>query len=1493
MNPTRIARIAAVSMFALAGCPTPADTTAPTVTRTVPDRDASGIATNVKLSIEFSEEMDPATLTADTVQLAAGTSTVSASVSYLDGQKKAELQPAALLSENVEYTATVTTGAKDKAGNALAAPYTWKFTTQGAAPNVTSTTPADGMMNVARDVQVKFQMDKAIQPASLMGNVILADDMAMPVATNVGWDGDTFVITITPVQPLAEGVRYTATLKAAIKGANGFNLPADRVVTFTVISDAPSVTSTVPADMAMAVALDTPITATFSEAIDANTLTGMTFFMREGTNMLAATPMLNAARTVATLVPASPLLEGRSYTVTLNTNVKDDFGHPLAAAKTWSFTTLATVPMVTGVVPANNAMSVSGNAPVKVTFSEAMDPATLTAANFEVKNAAVAVAGTRVWDAPTRTATFQPTGAFPGGAVISVHLSTGVKDPSGIAIAQAFDSQFTVSNAPSVSASAPSPNDRGVPLGQSVSLTFSTAMDQSTLTAANVWIENPAGTRLAATYTASATNLTMAPAQMFTESTLYTVVVTTAVRSVTMVPFAAEYRFGFTTSGIPPTVSTVTPANNATDVSVSSTVSVLFNEDMDLATFNGTNFKLSDGANDLAGTVTAMGNRTLVFTPTAKLREQHRFEVTVTSGVTDLAGNALATPYRFGFTTEALPRLVSAQPLNGATAVPLDAKLVLKFSEHIPGTIRVTPVAASMTDAVTITNAAGARIDGAVTYSASTYTAVIRPQSAGVDIAWAANARYTVQVDGSKLLDSNGNAVPGTIVFSFVTGSANDTTAPTLVTTDPLNGATGISRSDALWGQLSEQLSAASVSSATVRVLDGAAQLPGAVWYDPSNRRVVFTPTGLLPAARALTLEIGAVTDLSGNAKAVTNTIGFTTADNAAPAISSSAPADGAMNVSINSAVRIAFTEPIDARGLDITSSAGAGTFSYDAASATALFVPNANFSGGAMVTITVAAGLADLEGKATTAPMSFTFGTIANASQDVAAPTVMSTTPANNATGVGALQAVTVTFSEAMRPGTLSAPGAYAFRERGGPNLLHRMAFSAAGSQLVLTPADPLKGGVIYELVLSTGIQDLAGNALAQTTSSFTVENVRPSVSSTSPVAATTVGSGVQVSIVFSEALDPSTLSPATFGVSLATTPLLGAVSYDAASRTALFQPARPLADGTHTVTLQAANVKDLAGNTLTPSSGMVYSYTFTVSSNGPSVSSVTPCGSQVDADDFGTQIVTVTFDRPVRRSGGAALDGTALKLQRAGADQAVTVTHTADTATATVTPSSALLPGETYTVVATTLVLATNNNAAMASQYSCTFTTQKVLFQDAVNDTVTTGYTLTGATGSLWQRINSGDDQRNSIVWRGGATSDGQNYTRDCTFGVTGGTPADRIVTLEKQIDLTGLSAAEVRFQVMDDLQRTGVLDEGRLIVNDGTDHIITTYTGQNAANPYVREGKGSNNLRDYLNKTVKVRWQLVIKGYFAGNTALNCNSSPAGRKGLFVDDILIVGQ
>jgi hypothetical protein len=69
----------------------------------------------------FSEAMDEATVTGTTVKLVRGGTTraVAATVSYDAETNEATLDPSAKLASGTKYTATVTSGAKDLAGNAL------------------------------------------------------------------------------------------------------------------------------------------------------------------------------------------------------------------------------------------------------------------------------------------------------------------------------------------------------------------------------------------------------------------------------------------------------------------------------------------------------------------------------------------------------------------------------------------------------------------------------------------------------------------------------------------------------------------------------------------------------------------------------------------------------------------------------------------------------------------------------------------------------------------------------------------------------------------------------------------------------------------------------------------------------------------------------------------------------------------------------------------------------------------------------------------------------------------------------------------------------------------------------------------------------------------------------------------------------------------------------------------------------------------------------
>jgi hypothetical protein len=119
------------------------DITAPTVSSTVPLDASSGVAVNANITATFDEVMDPSTIVGSTFTLQQGTISVAGSVSYLS--TTATFKPNSNLAASTVYTASVSTGAKDLAGNALAVAKTWSFTTgtavaAGPAPVILGTT---------------------------------------------------------------------------------------------------------------------------------------------------------------------------------------------------------------------------------------------------------------------------------------------------------------------------------------------------------------------------------------------------------------------------------------------------------------------------------------------------------------------------------------------------------------------------------------------------------------------------------------------------------------------------------------------------------------------------------------------------------------------------------------------------------------------------------------------------------------------------------------------------------------------------------------------------------------------------------------------------------------------------------------------------------------------------------------------------------------------------------------------------------------------------------------------------------------------------------------------------------------------------------------------------------------------------------------------------------------------------------------------------------
>jgi subtilisin family serine protease len=231
---------------ALGGTPpgTPADTTAPTVGGVSPADGAADVAPGTDVTATFSEEMDPLTVTKDTFTLvpSEGGPNVAATVSYDAPSKTAtlKLDPDAALEAGKKYTATVTTGVKDKAGNALAADKTWSFTTTSpattspdtTAPSVTGSSPT-GTKAVPVTTSVNATFSEDVRSVNDQTFNLVMDGTTTSVGAAVSYDAASKTATLKPTAKLISKKKYTATVTTGVTDLAGNALANDYSWSFT------------------------------------------------------------------------------------------------------------------------------------------------------------------------------------------------------------------------------------------------------------------------------------------------------------------------------------------------------------------------------------------------------------------------------------------------------------------------------------------------------------------------------------------------------------------------------------------------------------------------------------------------------------------------------------------------------------------------------------------------------------------------------------------------------------------------------------------------------------------------------------------------------------------------------------------------------------------------------------------------------------------------------------------------------------------------------------------------------------------------------------------------------------------------------------------------------------------------------------------------------------------------------------------------------------
>jgi hypothetical protein len=437
-----------------------------------------------------------------------------------------------------------------------------------------------------------------------------------------------------------------------------------------------------------------------------------------------------------------------------------------------------------------------------------------------------------------------------------------------------------------------------------------------------------------------------------------------------------------------------------------------------------------------------------------------------------------------GLATRA-PRVTGVVPVDGAASVPTaTASLIVTFSERVAADAGATPIAVTCT-APCVNPAGTVTLDAGGTTASYTFT----PGTSLFPL-----VRYAIAVDGYHSVASN-LPLEARFTSAFTTGVSADTTPPTVSATSPQPGATNTAINALVTASFSEALNPTSITPASFTLAcPGAPTIGGTVGYVAAGNVATFAPTAPLQAGALCTATLGAtIRDISNNLIASPFTWSFTTgltADTTAPSVSATQPAANATGVAVNSLVTASFNEAMNPLSLTATTfrlecpagTAITGTVGYATSGSVATLAPQSVLPASTICTATLGTGVRDSANNALANAFAWTFTT--GAAADVLAPTVLSTNPVNTALGVCVNKTISATFSEPMDPLTITS-ATFSLAVTAGAPVTGVIAYDAQTRIATFNPTADLTGtpATSYTATLrggSTGVKDLAGNALA-----------------------------------------------------------------------------------------------------------------------------------------------------------------------------------------------------------------------------------------------------------------------------------------------------------------------------------------------------------------------------------------------------------------------------
>ena len=1255
------------------------DTTTPSVKLVDPPNGSFGVGLNVKPRLTFNEPINPLTIpTAITLQfpsVSGASLIIPVTVTVSTDNLTATLSPSAPLSPNSEYLLYLCgyTNVAGKQGSCFESTFYTGTSAVTSALTVRSISPANSQTAVPVNAQINVVMSNNIDPTTVSNNSItVTPSGGSAIAGTVTLASNGVNLTFAPAATLTASTSYTVSV-SGISDIDG-NAAATFTSTFTTSAGAYApgsftVASTSPLNGATNVPVTSPITFTMSNLINAasvNTQTVEVCFHACGSEYVAGS--FQVSGNTVTFTPLTPY-PGNTVMGMYVYGLTDEAGNA-AYANAGTFTTASTAdttaPTVT-ISPANGTQNVGLNAQIVLTFSKSINPATITQNTLALFNGDTSLSYNYTISPDNRTVVLNYNGGtLPGGATITIELTSGIQDLSGNSLANT-KSQFTLTpelsgSAPYVIQMRPGNGATNIPANSVVTLFTNTAMNPATVAAALHVTDNGAVISGSVQLFSNGQAIEFTPSAPFNPGDLIQVFLGPGALSadgVALSSFSGQFTIAGSPTKTAAVVQAVNPFPSETSVPLNAVIQIAYNQPLLASTINSTNVVLYQYSTStfLTPTLSLSANGQVInIKPTSNLLAGSQYYVYVNYGgyVTSTGGVNVQT-YELNFTAgtaadTAAPTIVSLAPTNLAANIGTNALVSVNFNKAI-NPISVTG------STIALTAGSTTEVPLSIAFN-SNYTRVsITPQAP-----LPASTQIAIAVNG---VTSQAGVAVASQTTHFTTAAGPSFIAPSVISSSVQSGQTNVPVNSVFSMTFSEPMDIGSYIPADVNVYGGpySSGVPATVSWSSDQTTIFIVPTSPLNVGTEYCMESYYMTDLSGNPQQNSN-ICFTASfasNTTPPTVVNTSPENTETLVPVNAPVEILFSEPIQPTSIgQITLTTGgnpvAVTPSFSDANQLLTLTPNLPLlASNANYTITIT-GVEDTAGNrmAGTVTNTFTTGPTFN----LLRPSVTVGDPPNGATGVGTNIIPRIVFSERLNPLSVVSSSNELYN-RGSIELYNgvtsqyvpaTVSLSADRQTATITPKSALQPDTLYYLYVGYGesYYDVAGNYGNAYQSSFVTGTssiaVPVTVSSINPSNAQTgVPQNVQINAVLSNNIDPTTVTNS----SITVTPsggsaIAGTVTLASNGLGLTFVPTATLTPST-VYKVSIGGFTDIDGNavtaftsTFTTGSGAYAPGSFTLASTTPlngatNVSVTSPItftmSNLINAASVNTQSVEVCF--------------------------------------------------------------------------------------------------------------------------------------------------------------------------------------------------------------------------------------------------------------------------